>query len=193
MTTAAAAASVKGSNLASSPRESDDGGDSVTASQVLLSPPPPRTVSYVCDWAQAIRCEYPTLKPLPCQRDGCENTRLVHHLCQSAWERREGYDDTVARYCCLHHPDYKYWGAPPKEDASVARKRDVLSKARVVNVKSQLTTVGINVLLSDGVGGSADDNGSRGDNSKDSEWVGSVPCWRQRSGWGGCICGASSI
>ena len=171
---AAAAASVKGSNLASSPRESDDGGDSVTASQVLLSPPPPRTVSYVCDWAQAIRCEYPTLKPLPCQRDGCQNTRLVHHLCQSAWERREGYDDTVARYCCLHHPDYKYRGAPPKEDASVARAQDVLSKARVVNVESQLTTVGIDVLLSDGVGGSADDNGSRGDNSEDSESVGDV-------------------
>ncbi len=56
---AAAAASGKGSNLASSPRESDDGGDSVAASQVLLSPPPPRTVSYVCDWAQATRCEYP--------------------------------------------------------------------------------------------------------------------------------------
>jgi hypothetical protein len=49
----AAAASGKGSNLALSPRESDDGGDSVTASQVLLSPLPPRTVSYICDWAQA--------------------------------------------------------------------------------------------------------------------------------------------
>jgi len=67
---AAAAASGKGSKVASSPCESDDGGDSVTASQVLLSPPPPRTFalsvsSYVCDWAQAIRCEYPHLKPLP--------------------------------------------------------------------------------------------------------------------------------
>ena len=178
---AAAAASGKGSKVASSPCESDDGGDSVTASQVLLSPPPPRTVSYVCDWAQAIRCEYPTLKPLPCQRDGCQNTRLVHHLCQSAWERREGYDDTVARYCCRHHPDYKYRGAPPKEDASVARAQDVLSKTRVVNVESQLTTEGvvesqlttegINVLLSDGDGGSGDDNGSSGDNSDDPEWV----------------------
>jgi hypothetical protein len=57
----AVAASGKGSNLASSHRESDDGGDSVTASQVLLSPPPPRTVSYVCNWAQVIRCEYPNL------------------------------------------------------------------------------------------------------------------------------------
>ncbi len=152
----------------------------MTASQVLLSPPPPRTVSYVCDWAQAIRCEYPNLKPLPCQRDGCQSTRLVHHLCQGVWERREGYDDTVGRYCCLHHPDYKNQGAPPKEDASVARAQDVLSKARVVNVESQLTTVGIDVLHSNGVGGLADRMGRR-------------RCWRQRSGWGGCICGASSV
>ena len=183
---ATTAASGKGSKLASSPHESDGGGDSVTASQVLLSPPPPRTFapsvsSYVCDWAQAIRCEYPHLKPLPCQRDGCQNMRLVHHLCQSAWEQREGYDDTLARYCCLHHPNYKYRGAPPKEDASVARAQDVLSKTRVVNVESQLTTEGvvesqlttegINVLLSDGDGGSGDDNGSSGDNSDDPEWV----------------------
>ncbi len=99
----ATAASGQGSNLASSPCKSDDGGDSVTASQVLLSPPPPRTVSYVCNRAQAIRCEYPSLKPLPCQRDGCQNTRLVHHLCQSAWVQREGYDDTVGRFCCLQN------------------------------------------------------------------------------------------
>jgi hypothetical protein len=94
----AAAASGKGSNLASSPRESDDGGDSLTASQVPLSPPPPCTVSYVCDWAQVIRCEYPNLKPLPCQREGCESMRLMHHLCQNAWERQESYNETVAWY-----------------------------------------------------------------------------------------------
>ena len=59
------------------------GGDCVTASQVLLSPPPPRAVapsvsSNVCDWAQAVRCEYPNMKPSLCQRDGCEI--LMHHL-----------------------------------------------------------------------------------------------------------------
>ena len=145
----------------------------MSASQDLLSPPPPRTVSYVCDWAQAIQCEYPTLKPLPCERDGCQNTRLVHHLCQSAWERREGFDDTVARLCCLHHPDYKYRAAPAKEDASVARAQDVLSRARVVNVESQLTTVGIDLLGgSDDIGGDDDDNGSRGDNSNNSHIAG---------------------
>jgi hypothetical protein len=25
---------------------------------------------------------------------------------QSEWEQREGHDNTVALYCCLHHPDY---------------------------------------------------------------------------------------
>jgi hypothetical protein len=93
----------------------------------------------------------------------------VHHLCQSAWEQREGYDDTVGRFCCLHHPDYKYWGAPPKEVASVARAQDVLSKARVVNVESQLTTVGIDVLHSDSVGGLANDDDDSGGNDDDDD------------------------
>ncbi len=171
LSAAAAAASGNGSKFASPPpRESDEGGEGgATASQVLLSPPPPRSVSYVCDWAQAIRCEYPNLKPLPCEKDGCENTRLVHHLCQSEWEQREGYEDTVARYCCLHHPDYKYRGAPPKEDACVSRAQDLLSEAQVVNVESQVTTVGIDddVFLSDdgtrGGHNTSEDSGSVGE------------------------------
>jgi hypothetical protein len=153
---AAATASDKATNLASSPCESDAGGDCVTASPVLLFPPPPH---YLCERTQAICCEYSNLMPLPCQRDGC-NT-LVHHLCQSAWEWQEGYDDMVAQYCCRHHPEYKYRSASPKEDASVANTQDVISKARVVNVDSQLTTEGINVMHSDGI----NDNGSHGDNS----------------------------
>ena len=37
------------------------------------------TQSYVCDWAQAIVCTLTTVvKPLPCQKQGCEHT--VHHL-----------------------------------------------------------------------------------------------------------------
>jgi hypothetical protein len=44
--------------------------------------------------------------PQKCQHADCDF--LVHHLCQSAWEQREGHPDTVARYCCLHHPQYKY-------------------------------------------------------------------------------------
>jgi hypothetical protein len=61
--------------------------------------------SYQCDWHQAIPCTMTDLAPLPCQREGCEV--LVHHICQSAWESREGHDDVVARYCRRHHPNYK--------------------------------------------------------------------------------------
>jgi hypothetical protein len=58
--------------------------------------------TYVCNWAQAIVCKFPQLEPLKCQHTDWEF--LVHHLCQSAWEQRGGHLDTVARYCCLHHP-----------------------------------------------------------------------------------------
>ncbi len=62
--------------------------------------------TYVCNWAQAIKCDFLQLAPLECQHTDCGF--LVHHLCQPAWEQREGHPDTVARYCCLHHPQYKY-------------------------------------------------------------------------------------
>ncbi len=62
--------------------------------------------TYGCNWAQAIKCDFPQLAPLECQHTDCGF--LVHHLCQFAWEQREGHPDTVARYCCLHHPQYKY-------------------------------------------------------------------------------------
>ena len=45
-------------------------------------PPPPPRRSTLCDWAQAVICEFPQLAPLECQIDGCN--RLVHHLCQHA-------------------------------------------------------------------------------------------------------------
>jgi hypothetical protein len=62
--------------------------------------------THVCNWAQAIVCDFPRLVPLKCQHTDCNF--LVHHLCQTAWKQREGHPDTVARYCCLHHPQYKY-------------------------------------------------------------------------------------
>ncbi len=65
--------------------------------------------------------------------------------------------------------------------------QDVLSKASIVDIESKVTTVGINVLLFDGVGGLADDNGSHGDNSKDSEWVGNAAGGKSVSG------GAASV
>ncbi len=72
----------------------------------------------------------------------------MHHLCQGEWEQREGYGDTVARYCCLHHPDYKYRGAPPKDVIAIAQR--VISMAKVVNVQSQVTAAeGVDEPLSD--------------------------------------------
>jgi hypothetical protein len=51
--------------------------------------------SHVCNWAQAIVYKYPELAPQKCQRPDCDF--LVHHLCQAAWEQREGHPDTIAR------------------------------------------------------------------------------------------------
>ena len=74
-----------------------------------------------------------------------------HHLCQGEWEQREGYGDTVARLCCLHHPDYKYWSALEKADVAVAtaisKAQSIVSKAKVVNIESQLTTEGVDLSL----------------------------------------------
>jgi len=97
--------------------------------------------------AQAIQCTYSSLKPMPCQREGCN--ALVHHLCQGAWERQEGYEDTVACLCCMHHPDYKYEGVPLKVSFAVANAHDVMSKAKFVNVESQVTTESINFANED--------------------------------------------
>ena len=135
-------------------RDTDDIGES----QPLLSPLAclaPK--SYVCDWAQAIQCTLPAVTPQPCQREGCDI--LVHHLCQGEWEQREGYGDTVAHYCCLHHPNYKYRGAPPKDDIALAQR--VLSKAKTVNVQSQLTAAeGVYEPFGDNAEDEVDDKGS---------------------------------
>jgi hypothetical protein len=54
----------------------------------------------------------------------------VHHICQGAWEDREGHDNVVARYCRRHHPNY----------SGVEEMQDVVARARVLNVESQVTT-----------------------------------------------------
>jgi hypothetical protein len=148
------------------PRGADDGEDCVGESQPLL-PPPARDAasSYVCDWAQAIQCTLSSLKPEPCQREGCDV--LVHHLCQGEWERREGYSDTVARLCCRHHPDYKYRGTPAKVD--VAKAQDVISKAKAVHGESQVTTEGV-----EGSSGKDSEEGSKSGGSDDD---GNDPLW----------------
>ncbi len=82
--------------------------DEGTDDNIVLDPPAveDHVPTYVCNWAQAIVCVFPQLALLKCQHTDCDF--LVHHLCQSACQQMEGHPDTVARYCCLHHPQYKY-------------------------------------------------------------------------------------
>ena len=169
---AASASAAAAAAAVSAARDTDDVEVCIGESQPLLSPPACLVAkSCVCDWAQAIQCALPHVEPEPCQRQGCGI--LVHHLCQGEWERREGYGDTVARLCCLHHPDYKYRSAPEKADAAVAKAQDIISKAKVVNIESQLTTEGIEEGLfredSDEVvsEGGGDDDDDDGDNDPD--------------------------
>ncbi len=115
--------------------------DDLAESQPLLSPPAgvASHPSYLCYWTQAIPCTMTGLAPLSCQNEGCEV--LVHHICQAAWECREGHDDVVARYCCRHHPNYNYRSASEKD--GVENAQEVVARARVVNVESQVTTEGV--------------------------------------------------
>jgi hypothetical protein len=55
-----------------------------------------------CDWVHVIACNFPQLKPLKCTVEGC--IKLVHHLCQIEFERREGFPEIMPLKCCLHHP-----------------------------------------------------------------------------------------
>jgi len=89
---AASASAAAAAAAVSAARDTDDvevcGGEL----QPVLSPPARLVAkSCICNWAQAIQCALPHVEPEPCQGE---------------WERREGYGDTVARRCCLHHPDY---------------------------------------------------------------------------------------
>jgi len=62
-------------------QDTDDAEDRLGESQPLLSPPARDVApSYLCDWAQATQCLLTSLKPEPCQREGCNV--LVHRLCQ---------------------------------------------------------------------------------------------------------------
>ena len=51
----------------------------------------------------------------------------MHHLRQGDWERREGYDEVISRYCCHHHPNYKYRAAlekqPSPDDVTPSRRK----------------------------------------------------------------------
>jgi hypothetical protein len=81
-------------------------------------------LTHVCNWAQAIVCDFPQLPPLKCKHTDCNF--LVHHLCQAAWEQREGHPETVARSCCLHHPQYKF---QHESDRSGVSKKSLCSNS----------------------------------------------------------------
>jgi len=93
----------------------------------------------------------------------------VHHLCQGAWERQEGYEDTVVPLCCAHHPDYKYVGAPSKVSIAVVNAQDVMLKAKVVNIESQVTTESIVFANEDSEESSKADGSD--DSRDDPAWV----------------------
>ncbi len=57
-----------------------------------------------CNWAQEVNCNLPELAPMKFKKNDCD--KLIHYLCYSEWEQREGHIHTVAMYCCLHHPNY---------------------------------------------------------------------------------------
>ncbi len=92
-------------------------------------------LSHVCNWAQAIVCNFPELALQKCQHHDCDV--LVCHHCQAAWEQKEGHPDTIARYCCLHHPQYKYQNII---DRSGVLKKSLSSySGRVMSVDTNAT------------------------------------------------------
>jgi hypothetical protein len=84
-------------------------------------PPPPSCAFDKCDWAQEVNCILPKLALLKCQKNECD--KLVHHLCQSEWEQREGHVNTVAMYGCLHQPNYINKNKSETNDGSQGTER----------------------------------------------------------------------
>jgi hypothetical protein len=74
---------------------------------------------------------------MKCQHTDCE--LLVHHICQSSWEQREGHQDTATRYCCLNHPQYNYQHVVDR--SGVSKKQSSLStnKGQEVSVDVDAT------------------------------------------------------
>jgi hypothetical protein len=95
----------------------------------------------------AIVCKFPQLKPLKCQHTDCKF--LVHHLCQSAWEQRGGHPDTVAHYCCLHHPQYKYQHVFDR--SGVLKKSSSSNKGQELPVDLDATIAEQTINVSDSV------------------------------------------
>jgi hypothetical protein len=66
-------------------------------------PPDKDSTLFPCDWNHIFNfCYCPGLQPLKCTTDGCD--RLVHQLCQNAFEQEWGHSLTTILKCCVHHP-----------------------------------------------------------------------------------------
>ena len=62
------------------------------------------STSCVCNWAHVLNgCQCPQLQPLKCTTVGCN--KLVHQLCQNAFEQRDEHNKTTLLKCSLHHPN----------------------------------------------------------------------------------------
>ena len=104
-----------------------------------------------CDWRHIIPCNYQQLKPLKCTVNGCN--KLVHHLCQIAFEQREGCDEIMALKCCLHHPQSPMRASKPppvndhEENLNLSTASN--SKTSMANSSGHRNDAGINAAGTD--------------------------------------------
>ena len=113
-----------------------------------------------CDWSHIVPCNLPHLKPLKCTVNGCN--KLVHHLCQIAFEQREGCDEIMALKCCLHHPQspLRTSKPPPVNDPE-----ENLHSSTASNSKTSINDAGKNAAGTDA--SSSSDESSSSDDSED--------------------------
>ncbi len=90
----------------------EDSGDDNDSNRNGDSPPDLVSPSYECYWAFILNsCKCPQLQPLKCTTVGSD--KLVHQLCQNAFEQRDGYSKTTLLQCCLHHPKSSFFASKP--------------------------------------------------------------------------------
>ena len=124
-----------------------------------------------CDWAHIVACNFPQLKPLKCTVDGCN--KLVHHLCQNVFERREGFPETLPLKCCLHHPQSPFTASKrlpvddPAEDNKLHSSSDSNSKTSMADSSGHLNDAGKKAAGTP-ASSSSDESSSSDDSSKDS-------------------------
>ena len=113
-----------------------------------------------CDWRHIVPCNFPQLKPLKCTVNGCN--KLVHHLCQIAFEQREGCDEFMALKCCLHHPQSPLRASKPPP---VNDPEENLHSSTASNSKTSINDAGKNAAGTDA--SSSSDESSSSDDSED--------------------------